>query len=283
MGDLAHDTTVTAVDARDGVYEGMLSRDWEIWGPQGGYLASFALRAAGAHCGRARPASLVGHFLGVASFDAPITITCTTLRAARVAQSVRASITQGGAPIFEAFVWGVDDGLAGLEHQDAPAPDVAKWSELPTLAERLAAIGEEAVRPFPFWDNFDQRPPFFHPNWIERATGEYPPVWDQWLRFSPTPAFADAWVDACRLLVVVDVGSWPAASGYHNQQAVIAPSIDLACEFHRDARAAEWLLMHAHAPSATEGLIGTHQQVFDERGALLASGVSQLLCRPVRP
>ena len=38
----------------------------EIWGPMGGYVASVALRAAGAHSRFDRPASIVGHFLGVA-------------------------------------------------------------------------------------------------------------------------------------------------------------------------------------------------------------------------
>src|SRR5258706_14612362 len=115
MGELSADTTIHARD--DGGFTANLSRDWEIWGPQGGYLASFALRAAGEHCGLPRPASIVGHFLGVASFDAPITIDCTTLRKARAAHSVRVSITQDDRPIFEALVWGIVEGLPTLEHQ----------------------------------------------------------------------------------------------------------------------------------------------------------------------
>ena len=41
MGDLAIDT---AVEGSDGRYRARLSRDWEIWGPNGGYLAAIALR-----------------------------------------------------------------------------------------------------------------------------------------------------------------------------------------------------------------------------------------------
>src|SRR5262249_38784813 len=53
-----------------GPYRPRLSRDWEIWGPNGGYVAAIALRAAGVATALRRPASLAGHFLGVADFDA---------------------------------------------------------------------------------------------------------------------------------------------------------------------------------------------------------------------
>jgi len=46
MGNLADDTEVSGADDH---YVARLSRDWEIWGPNGGYLASVAIRAAGAH------------------------------------------------------------------------------------------------------------------------------------------------------------------------------------------------------------------------------------------
>ena len=118
MRDLDGATTLTPLPGVDGIsqFQAELSRDWEIWGPMGGYVAAFALRAAGLHCGLPRPASLVGHFLGVANFDTPLTITCTSLRVARTAHSVRAMITQGETPIFDAMVWGTNDGLLGLEH-----------------------------------------------------------------------------------------------------------------------------------------------------------------------
>jgi len=91
MGDLAADT---AVEGSDGRYQAALSRDWEIWGPNGGYIAAVALRAAGAYSRFDRPITLVGHFLGVADFDAPVDLDVTTLREAKRAQSVRVSMTQ---------------------------------------------------------------------------------------------------------------------------------------------------------------------------------------------
>ncbi len=286
MGDLGIDTTVVGDAALDASgeashFSAMLSREWEIWGPMGGYLASFALRAAGRHCRLPRPASIVGHFLGVARFDSPVDITCTTQRTAKTAQSVRASVTQEGRPIFEAMVWATNTGLLGLEHQYAPMPEVEHWSKLVTIQERLAAQGEQWEPWFPFWENLDQRPPYWRTDWMERPNLSEPPVWDQWLRFRPTASFDDPWVDACRLLVLVDLGSWPSAQSHHNQEGVMAPSIDLACEFHRIDPTAEWLFVRGVAPSATEGLVASHQSVWADDGRLLASGISQLLCRPM--
>jgi len=278
MGSLAAET---AVEGGDGRYTGRLSRDWEIWGPMGGYLAAFALRAAGAHCGLARPASLAGHFLGVASFDAPLEIACTTLRAARRAQSVRARITQSGEPVFEALVWGVADGLQGLAHAAAPMPPVPHWRTLPTIQERFAEMGEQWTPWYPFWQNLAQRPPEWDPRWPDRESGAHAPLWREWLRFEPEASFPDdPWADACRLLVLVDLGSWPAAQAHHNQDRMIAPSIDLSCAFHRIRPDAEWLLAQGLSPAAADGLVASQQHVWSEDGALLASGISELLCRP---
>lgn len=64
------------------------SRDWEIWGPSGGYVASIALRAAGQIAKVQRLASFSGHFLAVGRFDT-VDIEVRTLRAGRRAESAR--------------------------------------------------------------------------------------------------------------------------------------------------------------------------------------------------
>lgn len=43
MGDFEIDTALAGGNGR---YVAHLSEDWEIWGPNGGYLAAIALRAA---------------------------------------------------------------------------------------------------------------------------------------------------------------------------------------------------------------------------------------------
>lgn len=86
MGDLGVDTTISAVD--EGRYTATPSRDWEIWGPMGGYIASFALRAAGVASPHERPAAFSCHYLGVARFE-PIDIRVEARKEGRAAAAPR--------------------------------------------------------------------------------------------------------------------------------------------------------------------------------------------------
>ena len=87
MGDLAADTEIERLD--DGRFRAAPSRNWEIWGPMGGYIASFALRAVGATVADGLlPASLSAHSLGVARFE-PIEISVVERRTGRSAGSHR--------------------------------------------------------------------------------------------------------------------------------------------------------------------------------------------------
>ena len=55
MGDIGLQTACEPLgDAR---YRAVVSDDWEIWGPGGGYVAAIALRAAGAESPFGRPGS----------------------------------------------------------------------------------------------------------------------------------------------------------------------------------------------------------------------------------
>jgi len=276
VGDLALDTGVTG---ENGDYAIDLSRDWEIWGPNGGYVASIALRAAGAHSRFDRPASIVGHFLGVATFERPLEIRVDTLRAAKRAESSRVSLFQGDNPVFEALVWAVGD-VAGLEHDVTVYPAKPDPETLPTVAERIG--DEDDDNPYHrFWSNFDERVP--DEDWIGDWQNRPPrdPEFGHWYRFVPTSTFDDPWVDACRSLVLVDTLGWPAAGQKHPRNNYIAPSIDIACAFHRAAPAEPWLYARASSPSAADGLIGCESRVWSRGGTLLAHGTSQLLCRPM--
>src|SRR5262245_14708475 len=107
MGDLAVET---AVEPRgDGLYEAKLSRDWEIWGPMGGYVAACALRAVGAESEGSRPAAFSCHYLSVAAFE-PITLRVETRRDGRAASAKRVEVTQGDRRILDAIAWTARDG-----------------------------------------------------------------------------------------------------------------------------------------------------------------------------
>src|SRR6185437_15119896 len=146
MGDLAADTNVTGSVGR---YSARLSRDWEIWGPNGGYIAAIALRAAGEHSRFGRPVSIAGHFVGVATFD-EVTLDVKTVRLTKRAESMRVSMKQGSNAIFEALVWTCAP-MEGLEHELALSPATFEPESVPPTSERLAGEGIEAG--YRFWSN----------------------------------------------------------------------------------------------------------------------------------
>jgi acyl-CoA thioesterase len=277
MGDLAVDTALTPQ------LDCTLSRDWEIWGPNGGYMAAIALRAAESVANRPRPANATVHFLGVASFDEPVEVRAAVQRSSRVATSVRVELEQGGRPILAAMVWAVDEGLSGLSHDGPPPPDgVGRWTDHPTMDERWDANGGRPPT-YRFWENLEQRPPFWIDDWDHRSGLE--PVYLDWIRYvtgERSGEWTGAWAEAARVLLLVDLGGWPAVNRMHVQTDMIAPSIDVSCEFHRLADHEGWYLLRGESPVAGDGLVASHQQVWDADGRLLASGVSHLLCRPIR-
>jgi acyl-CoA thioesterase-2 len=276
MGDLQVDTAVERVG--DGHYRAMVSREWEIWGPMGGYMAALALRAAGAEASFQRPASFSCHYLSVAAFE-PVDLHVTRLRGGRNAESLRVSVTQGDRAVLEATVWAVNE-IEGLEHDVTEVPPAPHPDTLPGMAE--LAVGEEA--PFPFWNNFDMRPLSWRKDWPPPVPLE--PRWRNWLRFLPTSTFKDPWVDAARALIVVDVQCWPSVPPHHawkwpDGPEWMAPSLDLYVAFHNPRPDEPWLLADGYAPVAGDGLVGWTGRMWTPDGVLVASGGGQLLCRRV--
>jgi acyl-CoA thioesterase-2 len=277
MGDLAADTAVKA-DGK-GRYTAELSPDWEIWGPNGGYLAGVALRAAAAASALPRPASISCHFLAVADFG-PVELRVEPLRTARRAESLRVTMRQGEAQILEALVW-MTAPVEGLVHDAAPAPAVDDAENLPTLAERLGP--GKPLPPFRFWDNFEWRPADWR-DW-HGGDGEWRdegPLVRHWYRYLPRATFDDPVVDAVRSLILLDTMSWPSARRGHPPGDIgfIAPTLDVNAQFHRAAPASAWLLVEGTAPVAEDGLIGFSSRVWSAERALLASASGHMLCRP---
>jgi acyl-CoA thioesterase-2 len=269
VGDLGRDTEVEELGG--GRFRATLSPEWEIWGPMGGYVAACALRAAGRASGHPEPASFSCHYLGVARFE-PVDITVEARREGRAASSHRVEVTQQGRKILDALVWSTTEG-PGLEHDETVAPDVPGPDELP-------APPSDMVRPFPFWGNLDQRIVQVEPVWP--PSEPRPAVWREWLRFVPTATFADPWTDAARLLVLVDLPSWPSAHRPHawRQHGFIAPTLDLNVAFHQSAASDDWLLCDGSAPLSVRGLFGWTARIWSTDARLLASGGGQCLYRP---
>lgn len=269
MGDFEQDTRLE--EAGDGRYTARLSRDWEIWGPNGGYLASIGLRAAGQCAKVDRPVSFSGHFLSVARFGV-VDVEVRVLKAGRRAESLGVSITQGERRIFEGLLRTAAES-EGLEHDVARIPESARPADLREIHELVP--DEES--PHPFWGNFRVKPV-----WPERfEPGErraHAPLFREWWRFQPRATFDDPWVDAARSLLILDTVTWPAACQPHPDRPYTAPNMDVTAWFHRPAPDSEWLMADGRCEIAAGGLMGTHTRVWSEDGSLVASGGAQLLC-----
>lgn len=273
---MGHFGEQTAVAGGDGRYEATLSEDWRIWGPMGGYVASIALRAAAAEVDPAlRPASFTCQYFAPAAFET-VDLAVTVRRASRRTAAVSIAMTQGDAPILDAQAWFAAEADL-VAHDHAGLHDHGGPDDHPDIRE----LTDDLPR-FPFWLNFDVRPVDWIDDWETYPGGE--PRWAEWLRFTPAAAFDDPVLEACRLLLLADLPSFPSATRAHPGEANpgwVAPNLDLAVQFHRLGGLGEWLLSEGFCPIADRGLIGFRSEVWTADGVLAASGSGQLLTRMV--
>lgn len=262
----------TRVESEDGGHSAVLSNAWEIWGPNGGYLAAIALRAAGAVAQIERPASFYCHFLSSPQFDA-VALDVRLLKRGRRAESLAVEMTQGGKPILHAMVKTAAD-APGYSHQHPQAPDAPAPETLKSYDELLSA---ERRRRFSFWNNVERRP-------LNQRLSEEPtaPVLREWARYRPRACFEDPFLDAARALILLDTFGFPAAYQHYRSWEYLAPNLDTSAWFHNFSPACEWLLIDCECSVAEHGLMGVSGKVWDTAGTLLASGGAQLCCIPGR-
>src|SRR5271169_5332622 len=123
MADFLEDTGIESISGEPGRYRAELSPKWAVWGPNGGYVAAIALRAAMAESRASRPASFQCHFLAVGEF-APVDIHVVSIGGGKRAESLRVEIMQQDRLLLAATVWMVTDGLQGYQHDFGAAPQV---------------------------------------------------------------------------------------------------------------------------------------------------------------
>ncbi len=268
MPDLIADTAVRPA-GQPGTYTASLSPDWAVWGPNGGYVAAIALRAALAESRFARPASFHCHFLSVGSFE-PVDVTVVQQGGGRRAESLRVELRQHERLLLAASVWTVDEGLDGFEHEVTRGPDVPAPERLRSFGE---LAGDEYGEWYPIWRSIEGRPL----RWRE-PPGD--PVWRCWLRLVETPV-GDAEADAVRQLFWLDLPGWNATIAAHRWPfRFLAPNLDLMVQFHRFAPAETWMLADGHVPLARDGLVGCVSRLWTRDGRLLSTGASKHTCRP---
>ena len=208
MGDFEKDTRVDRVDGGDGRYTAVPSEDWRIWGPMGGYMASIALRAPAAAevTPGLLPVTFSCQYFSPARFE-EVDIDVTVRRAVKRTAAVAMSISQGGKPVLDAQSWFAAE-ADNVVHDHAPAPPARSprrsQADLGVRHRRiavpvLAELRRQAVD-------------------VDRRLGNFPgdkPEWAEWVMFQPQASFEDPVMEACRLVLIVDLPSYPAASRAH--------------------------------------------------------------------
>jgi len=268
MADFLEDTRIEPVDGEPDHYRAELSRNWAVWGPNGGYVAAVALRAAMLRNPAFRPASFHCHFLALGDF-APVDIRVVALGGGKRAESVRVEIVQQQRLLLTASVWLVADGLQGYQHDFASAPEVAG----PHALRGYQELAEEYDQWYPIWRHIEGRPL----SWREPPGL---PQWRAWLRFTGS-AIPDRRADALRQLFWLDFPGWNATIAAHQWPfPFLMPNLDLTAQFHRFVPHDTWMLADGIALLAEDGLVGCVSRLWSEDGKLLATGTSKHISRP---
>src|SRR5258708_7803212 len=192
MADFLEDTRIESIAGEPDRYRAELSPKWAVWGPNGGYVAAIALRAAMARSRAARPASFHCHFLAVGEF-APVDVRVTPVGGGKRAESLRVEMMQHERLLLAATVWMVDDGLQGYTHDFGAAPDVPG----PNALRGYQELAEDYDQWYPIWRSIEGRPV----RWREPPER---PEWHAWLRFTDT-AIPDRHADALPHLFWLDL------------------------------------------------------------------------------
>lgn len=272
MADFLADSAVHFEAGGDAPGRAELSANWAVWGPNGGYVAAIALRAAMARSRLPRPASFHCHFLSVGTF-APAALHVTSLGGGKRAESLRVEIVQDERVLLAASVWMVDDGLGGYAHDHGCAPDVPGPGELRSYQD----LSDDYDDWYPIWRSMEGKPW----RWFDHADeGPRDPVSRTWLRFNDTP-IPDRQADAVRQLFWLDFPGWNATIAAHRWPfPYLTPNLDLMVQFHRFAPETDWMLADGNVWVAEDGLVGCISRLWSEDGRLLASGASKHVCRP---
>jgi acyl-CoA thioesterase len=273
VGNLDKDTSVTRTG--DHTFVGELSPDWAVWGPNGGYLAAIALRAAGAFTEIRRPASIHCVFARIGSFG-PVDIAITSLVRSRQAESLQVELTQRNRLVARAAVWAVNSHPTAPRRSWGDPPSVPAPDELRPIDELVA---EEGGPVLPIWRTCCE---VRVAGWggPDRPAGQ--PHLFGWLRFREPVNFGDdPWLSAGRAVFATDAIVFPAiGQGFAaREMTFIAPSLDLYASFHTETCGSEWVLLEGDGLAAASGLLGGNARVWAPDGMLVASGSQQMLVR----
>jgi acyl-CoA thioesterase-2 len=168
----------------------------------------------------------------------------------------------------------------GIEHADA-MPDVPGPESLPTFADQMALVGDEAgfhrFLPRPIDLRYVSEPP-----WISRGKGPREARNQVWMRADGQLA-DDPLLHVCVLAYASDMTLLDSVLARHGvywwTDKVVGASLDHAMWFHRPFRADEWVLYDCESPSASGARGLATGRFFSQDGRLIATVVQEGLLR----
>eukprot|EP01037_Dinobryon_pediforme_P014911 gene14911-15049_t len=258
------------IEADGGGLTATLHPNWEIWGPNGGYLSAVALRAAGRIAPEGhRPVTYSCQYLSSPKSGA-VELEVETVKPGRSSTCIHVRMQQNGRTALLAQIW-TTNRSDGPQKQETPRPDVPGFEALQPLEHYLGPDQQ----PHTFWRNFEARPVRWRTHGDPASRDAKERIWFRFLDQPPTP---DPFDDYGRLLVLIDTLPRPS---FHKSlpepPTYIAPSLDLSVWFHDAPGEGEWLLGDGHGGLAGSGLIHGGARIWSADGRLLASGGSQML------
>ncbi|HET6916425.1 MAG TPA: thioesterase family protein [Acidimicrobiales bacterium] len=273
---------ITVEPAGDGRYRASLSHDWDLVPlPQGGIVASFALRAAAAevHDESQQLRTCTTVFAGqVSAGDLEVDI--QVLRRGRSATQLSATVRNAGAAAGATVLAVFGGPRRGPDFVEAVPPKVPAPLDCRSYRDPVPD-GVVMPDPFPFWSRVEGRGAMGHAPWED-----YEPESSDvatWLRFDDPPLLEDGSLDPLAVLTLADrmpgcIGERIGRSG----DPWFAPSADLTVHFFAPLRT-EWLLVHDRARWAGDGWASAESTLWDEEGGLVAYATQMMLFTYLSP
>jgi acyl-CoA thioesterase-2 len=260
MADFEQDTRVFHTETG---WQTTLSPDWQVTGPQGGYVAAIALRAmAGLVAPGFLPAALTAQYLTPASAG-PAEVEPLLLRQGRRAAFTTATVRQhskielGASASF--FQSGEGPVLLALTPPVLPAPEQCRSLGVP------APSGPR----FPFHENYDLR---FDPETLREPDGTA--EFSFWASYREHTWGDDPVVYAASLIPLLDMAVFTAAFRFIPKFSG-AVTLDLTAHWHTFPAAQGWIILRGRCLHAGTGMLNGWTEAWTADGSLLATAAQQ--------
>jgi acyl-CoA thioesterase-2 len=263
MADFEHDTRV--VQTQTG-WQATLSPEWQVQGPQGGYVAAIALRAMAAAVEEGFvPVSLTGQFLTSAT-AAPAEVDATLLRQGRQAAFTTSTVKQESKARLgaSACFFHTTDGpnLLKLAPPDLPPPDECQPMIMRTSGGQRFTFHENLRLLLP--ENTRQ----------DASRNEF--VF--WARYREQTWGDDPLINAAALIPLLDMAVFPASyQAIPNLRGAV--SLDLTIHWHNRQQGGSWIAMRGRCQHAGGGMLNGWAEAWTPEGMLLATGTQQVVIR----